>query len=64
MSPQEGVPQEVRAGGRAEKVKPMTYGSQGYEVTNNTQIYQSVNQKGCESPTLTHPRAKYINLGI
>ena len=37
-------------------------GSQGREVTSNTQIDQSVNQKGDEAPTLTPPWVKNIIL--
>ena len=42
---------------------PRTKGFQGHEVTSNTWIDQSVNHKGDESPTLTPPRLKDINLG-
>ena len=63
MSPQEGIPQEGRAGVRAERVRPRTSGSQGHKVTGNTRIDQSVNQRGNEAPTLTPPRVKDSNLG-
>ena len=47
----------------AYRVRPRTYGSQDHEVPSNTRIYQSINQKGNEGPTLTPPWVKNINLG-
>ena len=63
MSDQEGFTQEERSGVYAGIVRPRTYGGQGHKVTRNTRIYQSVNQKGGESPTLTPHRVKDSNLG-
>ena len=48
---------------RADRVIPSTYDGQVHEVTSNTQIYQSVNQKCNEAPTLTPYQVKYSNLG-
>ena len=53
VSPQEGFPQQGRADVRADRVRPSTYGSQSHEVIRNTWIYQSINQKRDEAPTLT-----------
>ena len=63
MSPQEGFPQEWRAGVCADRVIPMTWGSQGHKVTSNTRIYQSVKQKGNEEPTLIPTWVKDSNIG-
>ena len=48
----------------ADRIIPMTWGSQGHEVTSNTWVYQRVKQKGGEAPTLTSPHFKDSNLGI
>ena len=45
-----------------DKVRQRTYGTQDHNVTINTRIYQSVNQKGNEAPTLTPPWFKASNL--
>ena len=47
----------------ADRVIPMTYGSQGHEITSNTRIDQSVNHKGNEVPTPIPPQFKDINVG-
>ena len=48
---------------REYRVRPRTEVSQGYEVTSNTRIDQSVNQTGNKAPTLISPQVKNSNLG-
>ena len=47
----------------AYRVIPSTWGIQVHEVTSNTWIDQSVNQKRNEAPTIIPPWSKDINLG-
>ena len=61
-SPQEGFHREGRAGKRAYRVLPRNQGIQGHEVNINTQICQSINQKGDEAHTLTPPWFKNSNI--
>ena len=63
MSPQEEFPLEGIVCVRTDRFIPGTKGIQGHEVTINTCIDQSVNQKRNEGPTLTTPWVKDSNLG-